>query len=127
MRRNPFKQGTCDGEGKFCFLARGARMRANILLQMHKTASNDLPDSLRREKTVSVFEKTVSAFAKTVSVFVKTLTVFPQVALHRVPTNSRFRAGSAWFSGESPKSVGINPCLSGFQTGRIHEEVSGER
>ena len=88
MRRNPFKQGTYDGEGKFCFLARGARMRANILLQTHKTASNDLPDSLRCEKTVSAFAKTVSAFAKTVS-------VFPQLALHRVPTNSRFRAGSA--------------------------------
>jgi len=31
---------------------------------MHKTASNDLPDSLRCEKTVSAFAKTVSAFTK---------------------------------------------------------------
>ncbi|MBQ9204949.1 MAG: hypothetical protein IJ155_12010, partial [Prevotella sp.] len=51
------------------------------------------------------------------------LTVFPQVTLTRVTTKGRFRAGSACFSGESPKSVGENPCLSGFQTGRIHENV----
>ena len=64
MWRNPFKQGNCDGEGKFCFFARGARTRENILMRMHKTAANDLPDSLRCEKTVSAFAKTVSAFTK---------------------------------------------------------------
>ncbi|MBQ9204628.1 MAG: hypothetical protein IJ155_10370, partial [Prevotella sp.] len=53
----------------FVFFARGARTRENILMRMHKTAANDLPDSLRCEKTVSAFAKTVSAFTKNANRF----------------------------------------------------------